>query len=202
MTLALTDLTTFKVYAGITDSLSDAKITAMIPAISLAIANYCNRIFDVNTYSEVRSGSGKPRMHLVNYPIQSLIAVTICGNVQTLLADPTDTQDDGVRFIPGTRVIYINNGCFDRGEYNVVINYSAGFASVPSDLELAANMYLQFQLKQPAQAGVSSKTLGPENVTFDKAAAPYPANIRSGGMPPTVVAILAQYQNVIPETGS
>jgi hypothetical protein len=68
----LTDLATVKTELGITDTNSDAFLTAAITQVSRAVANYCNRVFQVELLSDLvyldRWAPGSTSLQFARFP--------------------------------------------------------------------------------------------------------------------------------------
>lgn len=74
---ALTTLTRYKAYAGITNSSQDALISLMITEASGAIERYLRRTLASTSYKLWFDGSGAPEMRLDQYPITALYHVSV-----------------------------------------------------------------------------------------------------------------------------
>lgn len=103
----LIDLATLKTLLGVSDTLSDAYLTALIPIVSAGAAQYCNRVFAVETVTDTflsprigyrlqRFGSTPP-IQLTRWPVESISSVneTIAGQTSALVLD-TDYMLDSL----------------------------------------------------------------------------------------------------------
>ncbi len=181
---ALTTLDNLKRWLNITNMSDDDVLGRMIDAVSLFVENYLNRPILEQSFSEWRDGNGKSEIVLGNQPLVSVQSVTIDGRVITP-ADPSNYWDTGW----SVRDIYLvyQNGCFSRGRNNVLINYTAGYASVPADLEQVVIDTIGLRYKERDRIGFRSKTLAGETVTF-----------MISDFSPFAQSILRQYKKVVP----
>ena len=70
------DLTTtakVKAYLGITDAAYDDTIDDIVTAVSCEIELYCNRQFELDTYTEQILGNGESKVRLRNTPIEGIL---------------------------------------------------------------------------------------------------------------------------------
>ena len=184
MTL-LTTLADVKTYTGATDTSGDPAITALISNASAFIERFCNRTFASTSYTETRNGNNRARMMLNNSPIQSLTSVTIDGAAVPISTGPTV---GGYTF--DSHCVYLRPGAgfdqFDRGVQNVVIVYTAGFTSVPSDVAQACIELIAFKLAKRNRIDKKSETLGQQQtISFD-----------TSDMPAAVKTALLPYQRM------
>ena len=157
----LTTLAAVKAYAGITNSEMDALITSLITRVSAAIENYVQGVISQQAVSETRNGNGGAAMLLADYPVTSVESLVIDGQ----------TIPPAAGFgLPGwrlaDRLIVMVGYAFNRGRANVVVNYTAGFATIPADIEQACIESVLLTMKRRDHVDVSSKSLGGETVTF------------------------------------
>ena len=100
------------------------------------------------------------------YPISAIASLYIDNILIPFATDPTQL---GYMFAPDR--IVINSGyLFNRGFQNVVINYTAGYATIPLDIEQACIDLVATVYRTKDRIGVSSKTLAGETVQFTSAA--------------------------------
>ena len=60
-------------------------------------------------------------------------------------------------------------GGFTRGHHNYAVTYSAGYASVPDDLQLAIKMAVKFvyDRRNDSSIGIQNYSLGHVNIKYD-----------------------------------
>jgi hypothetical protein len=172
----LTNLNTAKDWMGLTASGDDALLTRLITAVSAYIQSWINRTLASATYTETRNGTGTKRLVLTNYPVTAVASVTVGG--VTVPAYNYVFDQYGIELACGT---------FSRGAGNVVVQYTAGYATTPADVEQACIELVQLRYKRRLNPDVTSKTQGGEAIAV---AAPQE-------MPANVAGILKQYRRVV-----
>jgi hypothetical protein len=147
---ALTTLDAVKEYLKIDSTIlvDDTRIEGLINACSTAIENYCRRTLHQITYTnEMYDGNNTRYLNLKNYPATAVTQVQVNG----VVIDPSNyvLKDHGVLVRIGP---YPNtftglsmsrfNTVWNRGDYNISVSYTAGYAIIPDDIELACKMYV------------------------------------------------------------
>lgn len=163
------------------DTSQDSLLNRMITAASAFVESWLNRTFAITAYSELLDGTGGRRMGLGNYPILTVTKV----QVGTQLYSPAPAPGQlGYTF--DKNAITLNQACFVRDKNNVVIEYTAGYASVPADIEQAVIEMIGLRFKEKDRIGVSSKTLAGETISFSQK-----------DMSSSTKTLLTQYKKVI-----
>lgn len=168
--------------------------TALIPKVSAAIESYCARTFGQATYTESRNGNGSDRIAVKNRPLTGVTSVSI--NTLSVPAAP-DAASFGYVF--DDTFIYIRAGQklspppagsqggfpyrFERGVQNVVLVYTAGFGTVPADVNQAACEWISFKTAKRGRPDKKNEVLAQQTVGFDLS-----------GMPDMVKTLLAPYR--------
>lgn len=152
----LIDLTTLKKYMQIADTDRDDVLNLYIPAVSAAIEDYCNRKFNQANYDELVDGTGLNFMDDLQYPITTFTSLTI---------------DDEV-IDAGDYKVYLNEGVVKMnfiiraGNQNVRRVYTAGYATIPEQIQLATYITLssvfeksnRFSVVSEGGNGITTKT--------------------------------------------
>jgi hypothetical protein len=190
----LTTLATIKDELGITDTSLDAKLSRYITEASGIIAEWCNRVFAIETVTETMRNASRRSYSISNpwqgqqqalilqrYPVVSLISIS----ENDVLLDPSNYEVDAIN---GEIQRLDSNGQYSLwSAAKIVINYSAGFAlptGLPSGIERACIMLV----KQFAASGdrdpmvQSERTDGIGSTQFFNAA---------GGLPPEVEGLIS-----------
>jgi len=181
----MTDLTTLanvKQWLGVTVSTDDAFLGRLISFASVFVQNLLNRNILSTAYTETYDGNSGTALFLPNYPITAVSSLTIDGISIPAASSPLVS---GYTF-NSTR-ISLNGYRFNRGYNNVAISYTAGFASVPLDLEQAVIEIVGIKYREIKRIGEVSKSIAGEVVSFSQA-----------DIPPTAKTILQQFKRVIP----
>jgi hypothetical protein len=167
-----------KLYFSITSSSEDSVLTALIAAASADIEQYCNRTFAQAAYTETRNGNGGDRIGVRQWPIVSVQSVTVDGLIVPLAANAVS---DGVVF--SDDAIYIRNRgrpgypsapwCFARGVQNVVLQYTAGYQTIPADLNQACVEFVGWKRAKRSRIDKKNETLGSQQTQgYDLSEAP------------------------------
>jgi hypothetical protein len=168
--------------------IDDLMLARLITAVSEFIRSYTQLKFDVENYTEYRSGKGWGQAMLVlkNQPIVSVTSLTIDDvAIPALPSNIPDPNGVGFAYLPTHISLYGYE--FSEGLDNIIAVYSAGYASVPYDLVQAAIELVTFKFREKERIGHKSKSLGGETVAFITAE-----------MPDSVKAALNKYRRVIP----
>lgn len=137
----LVDLDTVKDELSITGGASDARLKRYITAASAAAAQYCNRVFAVETVQDVIDLERDPFPWQVPGGTETLQASRWPILTLSSLVDDTDTLIDGTDFrsdLPKGlfyRLSPFIGSVVDWPAVPVTLIYQAGFATVPADVE-------------------------------------------------------------------
>jgi len=134
----LTTLDVVKDELGVTDNSKNAALERYIAGASAAAAQYCNRVFQLETVEEriwpARAGSplsgSFDKLQLSRWPVVEIVSLTEDG---TVLVEDTDFVVDGA-----TGQITRLDGSGTRRCWSAcpkVILYQAGYAAIPADIE-------------------------------------------------------------------
>lgn len=192
----LTTLSAVKSDLGITDTSNDTYLTTLITRASQTINQYCNRVFvsegmtetfypDREYYSYQLSG-GIPCLQLSRWPLISVTSVTENG---TALVEGTDFLVDK----ENGRLLRLDTLSYptEWPTWKTVVVYTAGYATVPGDLEEACSRLVRARymaktrdpfLKSERVEGVGESTYW---VSTDAA---------SGNLPPDIADAVDNYR--------
>ena len=149
----LTTLADVETYLGLSAGNSDeARLSALITACSTAFASYCGRQFASAGYTETRNGSGGASLWLKQSPITAVSSVMINGDVI-----PSGGGWNGGVQVPGfsfdDNFVYLFGYRFWKGQQNVQVAYTAGYAAIPADLAQACVEQVSFRYKEIKDLG-------------------------------------------------
>ena len=162
--MAANDLTTVanvQQYLGIAAGTDDQLLARMVTAISGTIQSWLNRKLVLQAYTENRDGHGGTTMYFRDYPVQSVTSVVVNAQAISLAADITQP---GYTF--NELGVFLNGYRFTRGRNNVQLAYTAGYASIPFEIEEAVIETLAVRYRERDRIGQVSKAIGGETVTF------------------------------------
>ena len=160
----LTTLANVKEWLGIppATTTNDALLTRMIGAASDYIQTWLNRTFAIGPYSEVRDGSGGDRFMFGNYPVSTVSSVKV--DWLSVPASPGNGMPGYV--FDGTTLTLLGGYRFSRAKSNVQVDYTAGFATTPKEVEQACIELVGLRYREMDRIGMVSKTLAGETITF------------------------------------
>jgi len=196
--LALITLEEAKLALGIApeDTTQDAALAMQIDAVSAAVSNYCNRTFAVQTYrDQIRGhcgGFGEP-ISTRQWPI----VLSETGVPQVVVAENGVGLDaELLEVVPDTGALYRLDGALSPTLWAsplLVIDYEAGYATIPADLRAAALEWLTARHyatgRDPA---LRSETI--PDVIAQVYAGESGAGTSGGAMPPGTRTLLAPYK--------
>lgn len=141
-------------------------LTALIGQASAWIEAICGRVFEQATYSESYDGNGNARLLLRNTPVVSVASVMVGSLVipQAVPANGSVVGQPGWRATD--RAVLLSGYCFERGQDNVSVTYTAGYATIPADLTLACAELVALSFRGLDHLGQNSKNLGGVTVSF------------------------------------
>lgn len=195
--MPLTTLDNVKSYLGITDATDDGFIDSiLIPGVQITIENYCNRHFDVATYTSEQHNINH-KIFTKESPIISVQnIVRLDGSIINTMPDSNSMTNyrlfkgyiellDYKYLTMGNRLKYVN-----AEESYVEIDYTAGFAIPPADLALAAIKLIAIEYKDSREdrLGIDSMGEGALKETYSK---------KDSEMPLSVSKVLDRYARVM-----
>jgi hypothetical protein len=181
----LTTLANVKAYLSppLTTSTDDALLSRLITAASQFIQSWLNRGIATASYTDTRNGTGGMRLFLRNRPVTAIAAVTVDG-VAIAASSPPPL---GAGYLFDDSSVYLIGRAFTKGLQNVVVQYSAGYAATPPEIEQACIGWVALRYKERDRIGQMSKNLAGETVSFQQK-----------DMPADIATLLDQYRNLVP----
>jgi uncharacterized phiE125 gp8 family phage protein len=197
--VAAGDLTTIanaKAWLNVTTTNDDPLLTRLVSAASQFVQTWMNRQILTAFYSDSYTGSGSNTQALANFPVTAVSSLTIAG--QSISASPDGVQTG---YICDERFIYLIGAAFASSAFpsaapnkfphwpplGVKVSYTAGFATVPLDIEQAVLELIGLKYSDRSHFGQASKSINGEVVSFITA-----------DMPKGVATILGNYKKVVP----
>lgn len=159
---ALVTLGNAKAFLGIQNGAKDEVLEILISACTDMIESLCGRRFASTAYVlEKYDGTGTSELLLKNFPVIVLASIEVRNSLDASGTwETVDTED----YFEEDGILTLAYGKFTRGKENYRISYTAGFDTIPYDLQ-----YLCMKLVGNAlnnQAGIKSESLGDHSVTF------------------------------------
>ena len=180
----LTTLANVKAYLSppLTTTNDDALLTRLVTAASQFIQAWLGRTIAETAYNETRNGLGATRLFLRNRPVTNVTSVAVDG---VAIAPASGPGQPGYLFDDNS--VYLTGTAFTRGQQNVAVAYTAGYAAMPPELEQACIALVALRYKERDRIGQASKNLAGEVVSFAQK-----------DMPADVLTVLDQYRAVVP----
>jgi len=172
----LTTLAAVKGYMGLTSSDADTLLSRLISAASAWVETYLSRPVLATSVQQWRNGHNGAVMVVPYTPVTAVSVVMVDG-----LTIPASA----VSFTP--LAVKLTGYRFTAGIQNVRIDYTAGYATVPPDIEQCVIEACALSFKRKDHLDVSSKSLAGETISFITAA-----------FTPSAKQVLDQYRRVIP----
>lgn len=163
--MAAGDLTTpakVRDFLALSTSEADGKIEQLIASSSAWVCSQLGRAVLSATYTETRDGDGGSSLVLRKWPVISVTSVTVDG---TAIAARAAVTDSG--WTRNESTIRLSGYTFTRGTANVVVVYSAGYATVPADLEQAVIEHVAMTFRASDRQGLASASGGGESAVYD-----------------------------------
>jgi hypothetical protein len=133
----------------------DALLSRLITAASQYIQTWVNRQIALADYVEVRDGTGGHRLQFGCFPVVTVQSLTVDG--QTV---PQAASSCSAGYSFSTSQLSIRGYKFSRGAQNVVIAYTAGYATTPPDIAQACVELVALRYRERTRIGEISKSLG------------------------------------------
>lgn len=150
----LTTLSKAKEFLRISGPGDDLLIERLVSSASQLIETYLNRIILSKSYVEKFDGKNTDFHLMSNYPISSIEEIKIDGSIYT------------GEYIDDKEQLVLKNSYFTRGKLNCIITYTAGFTTVPFDIEQACLELVAIKYKQLEHIDLSSKVISGETTSF------------------------------------
>lgn len=156
------------------------RLQSLAKVVSARAERFCQREFSQAERTETYDGNGSPELWLNAIPVTLIDSVTVLdtdGTENSLTTSYLRTDADVGRVrIVGSGAEYL---VFPRGFQNIKVVYTAGFATIPEDLQEALVTWAQFLHARSVQdISVESEKLGDYSRTI-KESSDLPKDVRS-----------------------
>jgi len=136
---------------------TEEQLNYLIDGVSAEIENICNRKFNLDTYNEVHDIDGS-KVFLSQYPINSITTVEYGDPFSTTDRIPIESTD---YFSINDSGIVSLNLTLRRAEQYVHVVYSAGYETIPDDLNLICVKAVVAELNNTSKdSNISKEKLG------------------------------------------
>lgn len=172
-----------KSFLQITSSTHDAKLTTLKAEVEQLVNGYCGRDFIVPStpYTEFYDGDGSQRLIVNQRPIISIASIYIDPSCLFAEASAVPNLNSGspAELISNARqlragIVELFSYAFLRGRRSVKITYSAGYATMPTDLQRAVKLICAkwWKSQELLLSGQYQQSVGDKTVTLDADAWP------------------------------
>ncbi|MCL4504112.1 MAG: phage gp6-like head-tail connector protein [Deltaproteobacteria bacterium] len=182
MTGDFTTLANVKAWLNLTTAAADDLLARLISAASAWARTYMQREILAADYTEIRDGHGGQALFFRNYPVTAIQSVKING---LEIPAAAGALDKGYR--SNGKLLYLQGYQFVRGQGNVELAYTAGYATPPPELEQAVIEMVAFRYKERDHLGQQSANFQGQNLSFTVA-----------DMPVSAKAVLDRLKRVTP----
>jgi len=144
----------------------DARLTRFITAASDWIEIFLDRSLESASYEHFFDGRANDRFTMKQWPVTAISGVRV--NQDSDFSDANDEMDAEDYSIDNDIGIVLINTKFPRGNRNVRIQYTAGYASIPTPIQEATYWIVEFwyNMLGDRRVGQSSKSKGDETTSY------------------------------------
>jgi hypothetical protein len=150
---------------------ADEVLEALITSSSTWAEQRIGRPVSQAAYTETRDGHGGTRMILLRYPVAISPELTLVVNGDTIPKRPSVDGEGWVLSDSAIGILDLVGYVFTGGSQNVVISYTAGYATIPADLEQAVIEHVALRYADRKRTGIDSMSAGGESAQFGQAGA-------------------------------
>lgn len=170
-------------------STDDSLLSRLITAASFFIESWLGRPVLSADWVEQRDGSGGRVMSFANFPVTAVLSLSIDG--LAIPPAPADGSGFGAGYSFTPTELALRGYVFTRRPQNVVVTYTAGYASVPPDIAQACIELVCQRYRERTRIGEVLRSLGGnETVRYSQQ-----------DMSDSVKTLLSQYRAVAPASG-
>jgi hypothetical protein len=176
----LTTLTNVKEYLAIDpgETSVDALLARLVSSESARFSNLSNNPITSASYTETVDGNGTRYYVPKNYPVLSVTSVTVDGNAIPARASVSDNgfalvqnrvELVGYMFTSSRAAIYYSvypSFSVSAGVGNVTIVYTAGYQTVPADVDQAVCEMVALKFRGRDRVGLMSQSVGGETLSY------------------------------------
>jgi uncharacterized phiE125 gp8 family phage protein len=159
---ALTLLATAKDHLDIPDTSQDTRIEMLINTASQWFERYCGRVFKSASYVHQFDGTSQTDMILREFPVTSITEVRVDWSrefADSTILDAADYNANDDELL-AAGILRRHNGLWPRGSRNVKVTYEAGYAEVPSDLEYACLLMVEWLYRGNSDRRIGRTSVG------------------------------------------
>jgi hypothetical protein len=133
----------------------DALLTRLVTAASQYIQTWLNRQIAAADFLEIRDGTGGHRLQFACFPVTAVLSLTIDG-----LDVPAAAAFNAAGYRFSSTQLSVHGYRFSRGAQNVVVAYTAGYSTTPSEVAQACIELVALRYRERTRVGEVSRSLG------------------------------------------
>lgn len=165
---ALITLDNLKTFLGITGSDQDSLLEMLINQVTDYIETRTDRRFKETTYTEEEyDGTGQSELVLKQFPIITFTKLE--KNNATDNTDSWEEVDTDDYWIDESEGILTKTTLFNKGKHNYRATYTAGYETIPYDVQFLAMSIISDINGRRQNMGVVKETLGDHTIDFERA---------------------------------
>ncbi len=170
--IALVTSTAMTTILGVTAGSAEAtQVDSMIDSASRLALSITHRTTLVSTsLTEYYDGDGTDTIHLRSWPITAVTSIHIDDTRPRDWSDTDDLVDSDYYLIyQNDGKVVLDGDIFTTGKYNVKVIYTAGYATVPYDLQQAVEdlVIFWYQRQKEKRVGTRSFSVGDKSTSFE-----------------------------------
>lgn len=159
----LTTVANVKAWLNISASSDDALLSRMVSSASDFVQTWLNRNITSQNYQDVFDGNGGRKYMTFAYPVSAVASVFVDG-----IAIPASSSPVTPGYVVSKTRISMIGYAFSDGMQNCVVNYTAGYVAVPTEIEQSCIEIVGIRYKARGRIGVTSKSANGESVSFSQ----------------------------------
>jgi hypothetical protein len=194
----LTTLANAMQWLGVTAD-DDGYIARVLSTISTQIQNWLGFQVALSNYSRSFDGQGTRKFFVPDIPLVSVQSLTIDG--MPIPQGTPGTHRPG--FYSNNQSINLIGYCFTRGFQNIQAGYTAGYETIPPDIEQACLDWTKIVYIGGKQIAIPSNVVrvAAGDTSFDYGGTGSVTNTKTIPMPPGIYAVLMNYRRVTQVSG-
>lgn len=157
-----------KTYLGVGYMDDDPLLTTLIAAVSGWFDGQTDRSILTGSCTDARSGDDSRILVLREYPVTAVASVTVDG---AIIPEATTWDADG--WVRAGRIVLLRgNYRFTLGVNNVVVVYTAGYASTPADVAQAVIEMVALKYRERQHVGTQTEAIAGQSLSYLPAVVP------------------------------
>lgn len=144
----------------------DIDLTRLLNSFSAVFERETRRTIAETDYVYRCDGNGKSELFLPEYPITEVASVIIDGTAIDAAEENEDTGEYSEGWYLEDNVLYLEGYTFPRGSRNVRVAYSAGYGTVPDDIQQCIISMVAYQYRGKGHIGLRSEASSEKTTYF------------------------------------